>query len=88
MTGNKLPISSAILSCLDPVVFTFTQLSNTGIKSKLNRPAIIAKMEANLKKGGFVFSRGEAIYDKLMSQHTDNLVVNNHNNIVKQCHFE
>ena len=54
------------------------------MKAQPNCPAIIRKMESCLKKGGYVFSRGEAIYDRLMSRHDDKLVVNDKNNVVEQ----
>ena len=82
--GKKSSIPKNILSALDSAVISYIQISNAGMKAQPNRPAIITKMQACLKNGEFVFARGGAIYDKMMTWHADKLVVNENNNVVEQ----
>ena len=86
--GKKSSIAEIILSALDSAVFSYIQLSNSGMKAHPNSPAISTKMEACLKKGTFIFARGGAIHDKMMSQQADKLVANGDNNVVEQRRLE
>ena len=82
--GKNASIPKRILSALDSAVISYIQLSNAGLKAQPNRPAIITKMQAYLRKGGFVFAHGGVIRDKMMTWHADKLVVNTDNNVVEQ----
>ena len=53
-----------------------------------NCPGIIQNIELCLQKGGYTFSRGGALYDRMMSRHADKLVVNDKNNVVEQRRLE
>ena len=59
------------LSVMDSAIISYIQLSNVGMKAQPNLPGIIRKMELCLKKGGYAFSRGGALYDRMMSRQAD-----------------
>ena len=68
---KKCSVSDNFLSTLDSSVISYIQLSNAGMKVQPNRPGIIRKMELCLQKGGYTFSRGGALYDRMMSRQAD-----------------
>jgi len=86
--GRRSTIPAPILMAIDSAVITFIQLTNAEMKQQPNRPLIIKKLEACLKKGGHNFARGDAIYNKMMDRHADKIQVNDQNSIVEQRRLE